>query len=165
MITSGPTEEGFGSAICCDNHAAPLHVIDPHLLLFRCGFSAAAASFFLRFGASARSPASSLRLSGEASTTKKVTAVVRAEKPATSRSEDERCAHLLRRSFRFSASLTRCLAVRGRPHFLSRARPSVLSSGLHMRDIVNFGSAAAYRSDEPHVSGAMSNTRFFDPMK
>ena len=48
------------AAIVIGGHA-PLHVIDPHLLLFRCGFSASA-SFFLRFGASARFSASSLRL-------------------------------------------------------------------------------------------------------
>ena len=61
-----------------------LFCIDPHLLLrFRCGF-AASASFFLRFGASARSPASALRLDGEASTREEVTAV-RTEEKATSR--------------------------------------------------------------------------------
>ena len=33
-----------------------------------------------------------------------------------------------------------------------------------MRDIVNFGIAAAYRSDEPHVLGATSKARFSDPI-
>ena len=85
-------------------------------------------------------------------------------KTAISRREDERCAHLLRRSFCFAAFLISCFAVLVRLLFLSPARPSVLSSGLHMRDIVKCSTAAAYRSDEPHVSGAMSNKRFFDIM-
>ena len=87
------------------------------------------------------------------------------QRRATSRREDERCAHLfLRRSnCLFTASL-RCFAVLGRVRFLSPARPRVLSSGLHMRANVKFNTAAAYHTDEPHVSGAMSNSRFFDPI-
>ena len=38
-----------------------LFCIDPHLLLFRCGFSAST-PFFCRFGASARGSSSSRRL-------------------------------------------------------------------------------------------------------
>ena len=76
--------------------------------------------------------------------------------PATSRSEDERRAHLLcrslallRRSLAFAAMSRRCCAVLRRPHFLSPARPRVLSSGLPVRKIVKLSTGAAYRSDEP----------------
>ena len=64
--------------------AAQLHYVNPHLVLFRCGFSVSA-PFFLRFEASARCSCFLLIPPVEAVTTNEVMTAVRAEKPATSR--------------------------------------------------------------------------------